>query len=175
MKKFFIVAMVGIFFYGTAMAGTAHQFDAGEFIKIAKKNVERVINHNIDTTAMIADMETLITLGVEGCKEHMGEAETPDVEKKLMQIVIDGTPDMKNLTLEQIEPEWHNGGVAKSKGVDIEQFNHFAEVLCHYDGIVHPVTALICIKNYEKIKDQNLLDQIKAELDEVIEHMEKLE
>ena len=120
-------------------------------------------------------MDKLLTLGIAGCEEHMGEKETPAIEAKIMRYTIDNAKSMAALSLENIESQWHEGGFLKSKGIDIESYDHFAEVMCHYDAVVHPATAIICLKEYQKSKNEELLEQVKAELAEVKEHLKHLE
>lgn len=158
-----------------AFAGTKHQFDKKAYDKIAKKTIGRVISGNIDADKMLADMEKLVELGVAGCKEHMSESETPPKEVKIMKMTIDNAQRMSSLTLDEIEAQWHEGGVLKANGVDISSYDHFAEVMCHYDAVVHPATAIICLKEYKKTKKEALLEQVKDELAEVREHLKHLE
>jgi hypothetical protein len=47
--------------------------------------------------------------------------------------------------------------------------------MCHYDSIVHPATAIICLQEYKKSNNEELLEQMKAELAEVAEHMKHLD
>jgi len=168
-----MVMVIGL--VSNVFAGTEHQFDTKSYDKIAKKTIGRVISGNIDADKMLADMEKLVKLGVAGCKEHMGEAETPPLEAKIMKYTIENANKMGSLTLGQIETQWHEGGFLKAKGVDTSGFDHFAEVLCHYDAVVHPATAIICLKEYKKTKNGELLEQLKDELAEVREHLKHLE
>ena len=161
-------------FITTAMAGDDHQFDKATFSKIAKKTIGRVISGNIDADAMIADMEKLVVLGVEGCKEHMTETETPAAEIKVMQLVIDNASSMGSMSLDDIEAQWHEGAFAKANGADISGFDHFSEVLSHYDTVIHPATAIICLKQYKVSGDEALLEQVQDELAEVNEHIAHL-
>ena len=174
--KWLCILSVMIFgMVSTVFAGTEHQFDVKTYDKIAKKTIGMVISGNIDADKMIADMEKLVELGIAGCKEHMGESETPLVEAKIMEYTIENASKMGSLTLSQIEDQWHEGGFLKAKGVDISHFDHFDEVMCHYDAVVHPATAIICFKEYKKTKNEDLLDQVKDELAEVREHLKHLE
>ena len=161
-------------FTSHAVAGDDHQFDKATFSKIAKKTIGRVISGNIDADAMIADMEKLVALGVEGCKEHMTEAETPSDEVKVMQLVIDNASSMGSMSLAKIEEQWHEGSFVKANGADINGFDHFSEVLSHYDTVVHPATAIICLKQYKVSGDEALLEQVQDELAEVNEHIAHL-
>lgn len=158
-----------------AFAGTKHEFDKEAYGKIVKKTIGGIVTGNVNPEKMIADMEKLIEMGIGGCEEHMREPETPRTESKIMQITIDNAHKMKSLTLDEIEAQWHEGGVLKSNGVNIDQYNHFSEVMCHYDAVVHPATAIIALKEYEKTGKEDLLEQVKAELEEVKEHLKHLE
>jgi len=156
-------------------AGTEHQFDVKSYDKIAKKTIGRVISGNIDADKMMADMEKLIGLGIAGCKEHMTEPETPAEEAKIMESTIKNANTMSSLSLEQIESQWHEGGFMKAKGIDLGKFDHFSEVLCHYDAVVHPATAIILLKEYKKTNNEELMQQLQDELVEVREHLKHLE
>lgn len=168
-----IVLVVGMLSY--AFAGTKHQFDTKTYDKIAKRTIGKIISGTVDTDKMIGDMEKLMELGIAGCEEHMGEAETPPTEVKIMKIIVENAGKMKSLTLDEIESQWHEGGALKANGVDIGTYDHFSEVMCHYDAVVHPATAIICLKEYKKTKNEELLEQVKAELAEVKEHLKHLE
>ncbi len=157
-----------------AYAETSHEFDKASFDKIAKKTIGGILSGKVDVDAMLIDMNKLLEIGIAGCKEHMTEAETPAEEKKIMKITIDNAQKMTSLTLDQIEAQWHENGALKANGIDTEKYDHFSEVNCHYDTIVHPATALICLKQYKKTKDEDLLEQVKDELVEVREHLKHL-
>ena len=114
-------------------------------------------------------------MGIDGCNEHMGEAETPANEKKIMQITIDNGNRMSKLSLDEVEAQWHEGGALKKEGINIDGFDHFDEVMCHYDAVVHPATCIICLNEYKKSKSEDLLEQVKDELKEVIQHLKHLD
>ena len=177
-KIIFLSAVIGLFvcaMASTAFAQTKHDFDAKGYTKTAKKAIGMIISGNVDADKMQADMEKLVTMGVDGCREHMGEKETPEIEKKLMQLVIDNAGKMKSMSLKAIEAQWHEGGTPKAKGIDTSKFDHFAEVMCHFEAVVHPATAIICLKEYKKTKKDALLEQVQGELQEVVEHLKHLE
>ena len=158
-----------------AFAQTKHEFDKKGYSKIVKKNIGRIISGNIDVDRMLTDMDQLLNMGIAGCEEHMGEKETPATEAKMMRYTIDNARSMPALSLDKIEAQWHEGGFLKSKGIDINVFSHFDEVMSHYDAVVHPATVIICLKEYQKSKNEELLEQMKAELAEVKEHIEHIE
>ena len=176
MKWVVIIVMVLVaFMFTTALAQTRHQFDKDTYVQITKKNIGRILTGKVSPDLMIADMEKLIDLGLEGCNEHMNEPKVPAVEVKLLQLTIEAAPRLKSLSLEEIEDQWHEGGYLKSKGIDIMSLDHFSHAMCHYDSVIHPATAIICLQEYKRTNNEELLEQMKAELAEVAEHMKHLD
>ena len=173
--SFIITLVVVAVILNHAFAGTKNHFDKKAYEKFVKGNIGRIITGNIDVEEMLIDMEQAVKLGLAGCESYMSEPEIPQRENEIMKYIIKNIQEMKSLNLDQIETLWHEGGFLKDKGIDISTMNHFSEVMCHYDSVVHPVTAIICLKQYMKTNDENLLAQIKAELAEVKEHIKHLE
>jgi len=171
----FILAIILAVIPNHAFAGTKNHFDKNAYEKIVKRNIGRIITGNIDVEEMLTDMEQAVKLGLAGCEKYMSEPETPQIENEIMKYIINNVQKMKSLNLDQIETLWHEGGFLKKKGIDISAMDHFSEVMCHYDSVVHPVTAIICLKQYMKTNDEDLLAQIKAELAEVKEHIKYLD
>ena len=179
MKTSIVVALVMVLGLTgvTCMAQTAHEFDAAAYTKIAKQCIVKSIKG--DTSGMQENLQELVEMGVAGCLEHQGEAETPAKEVELMQLTIDNAGGMSQLTLDDVEAQWHEGGTPKAKGIDIDAFDHFDEVMCHLDAVVHPATCIICLREYNATDDADrkdeLMAQIKDELKEVVEHLKHLE
>jgi len=173
--SFIITLMIVALIPNHAFAGTKNHFDKNVYEKIIKGNIGRIITRNIDVEKMLIDMEQAVKLGLAGCEKYMSEPETPPIENEIMRYIISNTQKMKSLNLDQIETLWHEGVFLKKKGIDISAMDHFSEVMCHYDSVVHPVTAIICLKQYMNTNDEDLLAQIKAELAEVKEHIKHLE
>jgi hypothetical protein len=158
-----------------SFAGSKHQFDSKGYDKIAKRNIGMILTGNVDADKMLSEMEKLLKFGVAGCEEHMGEPETPAEELKIMKHTIENVNKMTSLALDEIEEQWHEGEFLKAKGIDIGKYDHFAEVMCHYDAVVHPATVIICLRQYKKTNNEDFLEQAKNELAEVREHLKHLE
>lgn len=158
-----------------AFAGTEPQFDIKLYDKIAKRTIGMAISGNIDVDSMLADMERVIEIGIAGCKKHINEPKTPPIEVKMMKLVIENAQRMKFLTLDEIEAQWHEGGVFKQNGIDVGKFDHFTKVMCYTDAVVHPATCIICLKEYKKTKNEVLIEQVQDELVEVREHLKHLD
>jgi hypothetical protein len=180
MRRLYLTALaLVVLMTSVALGQTKHEFDKATYDKIAKRTIGSVLSGDVDADKMLADVERLIELGVAGCREHEGEDETPEAEKKIMRLTVDNAERMQGLTLEEIEAQWHEGGFLKEQGVDLDKYDHFSEVMCHFDAVVHPATCVICLKQYSKTSDESqreeLLEQVQAELEEVREHLKHLE
>lgn len=151
----------------TNLFAQEHEFDSASYEKISKEVIADVISGNTDADKLIANCEKLIDIAIEGCEKYKAETDTPEEEKKIMQIVIDNAKSMSSLSLDEIEEQWHDGGYLRSKGIDPEKYDHFSKVFCYVDTVVHPATCVICLKEGES-------EQVKDELKEVLEHITKL-
>lgn len=167
MKKTFCFSLMAIVFV-MAMMFNAFAMDLDRYEKIARQTIEQIDSGKVDIDQMMADQEELVKLGVAACREYA--AAEPD-KAKMMNIVADNGDKMKSLTLEEIENKWHEGGVLKENGIDISAFDHFDKAMCYSEMVIHPATVCICLNEYKKTGDKAHLDQAKAELSEVVEHV----
>ena len=180
-KKFNITLLISTLltlavFIMPAFAGSENKFKPDEYIKIAKKAILDFKNPTtLDVNASISDMNKLIEIAAKGCKEHIADPGTPAKEGELLSILLKNKEKMTKLTLKKIEEQWHEGGLPRNNfGIDIEKWDHFSDVLSHYDSVIHPATAIICLNNWKQSKNKSLLTQAIDELAEVIEHMKAL-
>jgi hypothetical protein len=88
--------------------------------------------------------------------------------------VIDNVENMKRMTLEEIEDQWHSGKHMRSKGFDLDKYDHFGELFSLMDSIIHPVTSYIALKDYKVTRKADLLGRASAELIEVLEHIDHI-
>lgn len=173
-KQIFITAILITGIFCAALGQTKNKFDNAVYEKLAKKTIAAVISGKIDAKQMLSDLEKMVAMGIAGCKVHINKKGTPAEEKKIMKLVVEHADKMAELTLEQIEEQWHEGGVLKENDIDIDKYEHFSVVMCRLDAVVHPATGIICVNDYKKSKDDELLEQIKAELEEVVEHLKHI-
>lgn len=163
-----MTALVAILVAPAAMA-----FDKAGYKKLATEVVQGALGTGeVNVDALIAKNEQLMKMGIDGCREY---AAKDPANAKLMQIVIDNADAMKAMTLEEIEPAWHEGEFITKNGVDFDAIDHFSPALSHMDTVVHPATAIIALRTYKASKDPALLSQVKDEISEVLEHVEHLE
>lgn len=152
-------------------AAPADALDVARFNALASQTVQELNAGNPDIAALIARQEELVALGVQGCRELM--TSDPDTAE-VMRLVIDGAESMKRMSPDEIEEAWHEGGVLAEHGIDVDALDHFGSVVSHVDSVVHPATAYILLKAYQKDRNRAHLHQVKEELSEVIEHISHL-
>ena len=152
-----------------ALAAPVYALDVVSYRKAANDTI-RAMNMGVvgDIDAMIAMQEQLMVLGIEGGVQFLQES--PQGGKPL-QLVILNAESMKELTLDQIEEQWHGGAFLKSKGIDPDKIDHFGPMMSLMDSVIHPATAYLLLKEYKRTGDRNLLVRVKAELLEVLEHI----
>ncbi len=144
--------------------------DTGTYKKIANSTIQTVLSGSVSNVdALIADQEKLIAIGIAGCKEY---AKQDPKHAKLMKLVVDNADNMKAMTLDEIEPAWHDGEFVNESGIDFDAIDHFSPALSHMDSVLHPATAIIALRDYKGSGDADLLEQVKDELSEVLKHIE---
>ncbi len=155
-----------------ALSANAFAIDKGRYTGIVKDTIQKVLSDSKpDIDALIAQQEELIALGIEGCKEYI---QSNAVAEPLLTLVVANAGDMQNLSLEQIEEQWHDYGFPQAHGVDPEEFDHFGPEVSLMDSVIHPATAIIALREYKKTGDQAYLLQVKDELSEVTEHLKNI-
>ncbi len=153
-------------------AGPAQAFDKSAYKDLATQTVRKAISGNINNVdALIKKQEELIQLGVKGCRQY---AKNSDKHTKLMNLVADHASDMKKMSLDEIESAWHEGGFLKENGIKYEDLDHFGKAVSLMDAVVHPATTYILLNKYKKTGNAALLDQVKGELTEVLDHMKHI-
>ncbi len=144
------------------------------FHKLADYTIRQVDMGIIgDIDALLAIQEQLINIGREGGAEYLksGKEKNPEA----LRLVLENAEKMKNLSLDEIETLWHEGNFLKSKGIDIHEIEHFGVMNNLMDAVIHPATSYILIKEYKKTGNSDLLQQVKAELIEVLEHIRHID
>ena len=168
MKKAIVrTILVALFLVG--FVSTASAMDKAGFKEMAKDTIRQALSGSIsDIDGLIAQQEKLVAIGVQGCREY---AKASPKDAKLMNFVADNAEKMKAMTLDEIEAAWHDGEALKEIGLDFDSIEHFGAALSHMDTVVHPATTYIALKKYKETKDEDLLEQVKDELSEVLEHL----
>jgi hypothetical protein len=147
-----------------------------EYRKIAKDTIKLVLMKKItpdNVDDVIKNQEKLMEIGKIACTKYKSESKDPTA-LKVMDLVVTNADAMKEMSLREIEKQWHNGNFLSSNGVDPKKVKHFGSTNSYMDMIVHPATAILVLKEYKKSKNSAGLSQIKDELSEVLEHIKHL-
>jgi hypothetical protein len=172
MKKI-SVSLVLALILAAFISTQAFAMDVAGYKLIANATIKEALSGSVkNIDKLIADQKKLVEIGVAGCKEY---AQKVPKDAKIMKLVISNANKMMAMTLEEIEPAWHEGGVLGENGIDFDAIDHFSPALSHMDTVVHPATTYIALKEYKKSKDGDLLEQVKDELSEVLEHLDHVE
>ena len=146
--------------------------------------ITRTVSGDFDADQLNQQLEQIIKIGVWYAQRY--QEAYPEGER-MMQILIDeaatvdadgnvtGLGNMTTLSLEDIEHNWHDKAIFTQPGFELpfdhedEDFEHFTNP---FDAVVHPATAVILLREFESSKDEAHLRQVKAELIEVLEHLD---
>ena len=125
-----------------------------------------------DVDELIAMQEQLMVIGMQGGVEYLRN--NPNVKGRPLQITILSAEKMKKMTLDQIEAQWHEGKYLAAKGVDKDSIDHFGPMMSLMDTVIHPATSYLALKEYKKTGNPDLLQRVKAELVEVLVHLDHI-
>lgn len=160
------IVLVGL---AICIAGQAQALDVDNYRKLAKATIKQMDMGVVgDIDSVIATQEQLMALGAEGGVEYLKDNPKGGMP---LQLVIVNAEKMKDLSLAGIEAQWHDGGFLKANGIDPEQIDHFGPLMSLMDSVIHPATSYLLLNEYKKTGDRDLLVRVKAELFEVLEHI----
>ncbi len=168
MKSHLFAVAAGLAF----VAGPSIALDVAGYRAIVGETVMAINAGDVDVAHLVGLQEQLIAMGVAGAEEYAADA--PD-HAELMRFVAKSAPAMTELTLEEIEPAWHEGEAFAEVGIDVHDLDHFGPAVSHMDAIIHPATAVIALRAYAASGDEDHLDQVIDELSEVVEHLSYIE
>lgn len=151
---------------------TAEVIDVKAYKRIAVEVIqESMKGEEADANEMIRKNNQLIDMGVQSIRSY--HSSNPEYTK-LLTMTVDSVSAMRAMSLEEIEEQWHELGFLEKHGINARSIEHFGEVISLMDCIVHPVTANIAIRAYQQSRDHEYLEQVKAELSEVLEHLKHI-
>lgn len=152
---------------------SAQAMDVEQYVEIAGKSLKTVKRGKTkDVDKIIVQQRELIRLGVEGCLEF---AEKSPADAKMMHLVVLNSLKMRNLSLDQMEKEWLQGGYLRAHGIDIDKFSARDKQASYYDAVVRPAVAIIALEKYKKSKDPELLGTVQEQLSEALDVVESLQ
>lgn len=173
LKRF--ISYTGInamYFSAILLSSNVMASDLSEYKRIAKHTIEQAQNGKIsDVDALIAQQAKLVQLGVEACTQYGNKHPKA---RRILELVTSNADSMKQLTLSEIEEKWHHGGELEKHGYTVKE-DHFGDVGNLIDAVIHPATTFIALNHYKRDKKKEHLDQVVAELSEVLVHIQHLE
>ena len=169
-KKVIGLITSGLILFGCVTVVSAADLD--EYKRLAEDTIKQAQNGHVeDIDQLIAQQEKLMQIGVAACDDY---AKKHPKAKRILGLVTSNAESMKQLTLGEIEEKWHHGGELKKNGYEVKE-DHFGQVGNLIDAVIHPATTYIALNKYKNDGDKAHLDQVVAELSEVLVHLQYLE
>ena len=166
------IGVTAISFSAVMLSSTVVAGELSEYKRIAKHTIEQAQNGKIsDVDALIAQQAKLVQLGVEACTNYGNKHPKA---KRILELVTSNADMMKQLSLSEIEEKWHHGGELEKHGYTVKE-DHFGDVGNLIDAVIHPATTYIALNHYKRDQKKEHLDQVIAELSEVLVHIQHLE
>ena len=152
----------------------AQAMDFATYNKLTNEAIKELVEGKIpDVKASLARYEKLMAIGIEGAKER---AKAAPEDAKLMELVISSAPAMKAMKPEELEEAWGDEGKAGDAiGKPLKSIDQFAMTRNYLDTVVHPARAYTFLTDYANTKNAQDLVEAKGELNEVLEHVKKIE
>ncbi|MDH5328223.1 MAG: hypothetical protein OEZ68_09055 [Gammaproteobacteria bacterium] len=125
----------------------------------------------IDIDRLIRMQEQLMQLGIQACSDY---ALTHPQDAHIIKLVIDSTNTMRNLTLAQIDSQWHTRQALLDRNIEPEKIEHFSLIGDLMNTIIHPATAYIALVKYKKTRDKQLLQRAEQELSDLLQHLDHI-
>jgi hypothetical protein len=143
-----------------------------DYKQLAEDTIRKIQSGKVnDIDQLIAQQSRLIQLGVKACEEY---AQQNPQSQNILDLLVSNVEVMKHLTLDEIEEKWHKGGELEKSGYTVKD-DHFGTLGNLIDAVVHPATSYIALNDYKGDGDNSHLQQVIAELSEVLLHLHHLE
>jgi len=144
--------------------------NAAAFAKLANGIIAQAVSGSVDAAAVQKDVVKMEAIAADFAGKY--KAKFP-VGAKLMDFMIGQREHLPTMNLADIDAGFESEAINKAHGAEfgldltVEANEHFGNAV---DMFVHPATALICANMWQKEHKDELLQRIKSELQEVIEH-----
>ena len=164
----------------SAVSAFASEADdkAAAFSKLANGVIEQTVAGSLNVAGIEKDVAAMEEIAVYFAGQYKAKYPTG---AKLMDFMVAQKDGLAKMNLADIDANFESEAINKAHGKEFgfdlttEANEHFGNPV---DLFVHPATALICAKLWEKDHQADHLKRIQSELQEVVEHcqhvMEKL-
>lgn len=153
--------------------GAARAMDVAEYKKLLEATVKETVAGSIaNPDGTVARLEQALRMAIDGAKTYIGKDPT---HAKVFTALIGSVDQLKRKSADDVEAEWGEDGTQfAANGFDIRKNDQFSKAKSFIDVIVHPTLAIALINEFRRSKDKALLDRVKAELVEAVEHADHL-
>lgn len=170
MKSKLLLALSGLFvlfaLHVNASGNTLEQNKA-QYQTLVQGVVQGIVSGDTSPTnvkAWEAQLNQAANIGIEMSKQVM--AQDPSGQA-LLGYLIKNVGQIKSSDLDTIEAQWHHGGAFPAE-MKHDSFDHYGAVIGAKDAVVHPLTALVALQQFESTQNPEFLQTAQAELEEII-------
>lgn len=151
----------------------ASAMEVGEYKKLLEATVKEAVSGSLaNPDATIGRLEQALKLAIDGAKAFV--AREP-AHGKVFEALIGSVSQLKGRPADDVEAEWgEDGKQFAAHGFDLKKHDQFSAAKSFIDVIIHPTLAISLVNEFRKSKDAVLLDRMKAELVEAVEHADHL-
>jgi hypothetical protein len=147
----------------------ASAFDVDGYRELAMVSVRQLSTGVAgDIDELMALNEQLMVLGLEGGVDYL--IENPE-DSAPLQLVILNAEQMKNMSLATLEDQWQKGKFLAKNGIKKSELDHFGPIMSLMDAIIQPAYAYLCLKQYKRTGDAELLSDARTKLLEISERI----
>lgn len=140
-----------------------------EYKNVTNSVIEAIVTENVaDMTGLINKLNKATEIGINFAKET---AVKEPSGARLLGFLVDNVENIRKNSLEDIETNWHHGGEYTKAGINFDNFAQTSHVMSANDSVLHPITAILALNEYQKTQDPTYLEQAQSELEEVMEHI----
>jgi len=163
--------LCGAIIFG-GLSSNVNAIDSETYLKLANDTIHEANGGFVPNINRLIDAQLkLVEIGIAGSKEYIRQhPEHADV----LGEVVSNAENMVNMSLDEIEDQWHQGKYMRARGFDLDKFDHFGSLFSLMDAIIHPATSYISLKEYKRTRDTKYLARASAELIEVVEHVKHI-
>ncbi|MCG6969264.1 MAG: hypothetical protein LJE85_05800 [Gammaproteobacteria bacterium] len=161
-----ILGICGLAFFWTLSISDAIAEDWQHFKTMANQTIKAVKKgHPDDVEQLIHLQERLMEIGITACKNH---AQANPDDAKMFQLVVNNAENMKFLSLNEIQQQWHEKRFLLGHGIAVDKLHQNSTTGSLLDAVVHPATAYVALREYQRTGDIRLLEQVDDELSEAV-------
>jgi hypothetical protein len=159
---------------GVGMLAAELDDKAAAFAKLANGVIEQTVVGKLDVPAVSKDLNAMEDLASWFANQY--KAKHP-AGAKLMDYMLAKKDSLHQMSLADIDAQFESEAITKAHGKEIgldltvEDNEHFGNPV---DLFVHPATSYICAQAWDKEHKAEQLKRIQSELQEVVEHCQKV-